>query len=146
MMDALGVGKPSLLKGEENEELSKETMEDIEETRRKLAEVSVSQELDYSMPNAALKAQSSVRYGESSKTTDTDDSAHFKGCQNDFSPQNTPSTQLRQLWWLALSRMEDENLPKCSSLRTAWKTSVVQEHLSDYPSQRGCSSRSGIFA
>lgn len=37
MMDALGVAKPSLLKGEEDEDMSKETMEDIEETSRKLA-------------------------------------------------------------------------------------------------------------
>jgi hypothetical protein len=48
MMDALGVGKPSLLKGDENEEMSRETMEDIEKTRRKLTEVSVSRELNCS--------------------------------------------------------------------------------------------------
>jgi len=47
-MDALGVGKPSLLKGDENEEMSRETMEDIEKTRRKLTEVSVSRELNCS--------------------------------------------------------------------------------------------------
>ena len=58
MMDALGYATSSLLKGAQDEEMSKETMADIEETRRKLMTLPMSVEIPVSV---AAKARLSVK-------------------------------------------------------------------------------------
>jgi len=93
MMDALGVAKSSLLKGDVDKEMSKEMVEDIEETRRKLAEVSMSQELGYSAARTDSRAQSSARSCESAKTVNIDDSLQSQGSQNGFSSRSISSTE-----------------------------------------------------
>jgi hypothetical protein len=50
MMDAMGVGNPSLLEGPKDERLSKETADEVENTRRKLAGISADQKPDTPLP------------------------------------------------------------------------------------------------
>jgi hypothetical protein len=89
MMDALGVAQPSLLKGEEDEEMSREMMEDINETRRTLAKLTVSHKLEDSV---ACKVQSSARSSGSTKTACTDDCFHSQKPRDDVLSQSTSST------------------------------------------------------
>ncbi|KAE9371464.1 hypothetical protein N431DRAFT_24725 [Stipitochalara longipes BDJ] len=66
MVDALGVARSSLLEGTENEEISKETMADIEETRRKLMTLPMSVDRPCSV---IYKVQQSARSCVSTKST-----------------------------------------------------------------------------
>lgn len=50
LMDAMGVGNPSLLEGPKDERLSKETAEDLEETRKKLGGITAGQNPGSSLP------------------------------------------------------------------------------------------------
>jgi hypothetical protein len=88
-MDALGVAQSSSLKGEEDEEISRETMEDIDEARRTLAKLTVSQKLEDSV---ACKVQSSAKSSGSTKTACTDDCFYFQKPRDDVLSQSTSST------------------------------------------------------
>ncbi|KAH9208894.1 hypothetical protein DL95DRAFT_449616 [Leptodontidium sp. 2 PMI_412] len=50
LMDAMGVGNPSLLEGPKDERLSKKTAEDLEETRKKLGGITAGQNPGSSLP------------------------------------------------------------------------------------------------
>ncbi|PMD62597.1 uncharacterized protein K444DRAFT_345967 [Hyaloscypha bicolor E] len=87
MMDALGVAQSSLLEGEEDEEMSREMMEDINETR--MAKLTVSHKLEDSV---ACKVQSSARSSGSTKTACTEDCFHSQKPRDDVLSQSTSST------------------------------------------------------
>jgi Tfp pilus assembly protein FimT len=89
MMDALGVAQSSLLKGEEDEEISRETMEDIDEARRTLAKLTVSQKHEDSM---ACKDQNIAKSSGSTKIACTDDCFHSQKPWDDVLSQSTSST------------------------------------------------------
>ncbi|RDW74872.1 hypothetical protein BP6252_06014 [Coleophoma cylindrospora] len=75
MIDALRVHNPSLLVGSQNEQLSKETMDEVEATRRKLAGISVGQTSDTNLrrPPSTLTSDSSQESWGSSQTNLTDE-------------------------------------------------------------------------
>lgn len=75
MMDALKVHNPSLLVGNKNEQLSKETMDEVEATRRKLAGLSVGQGSDTNSrrPASTLTSESSQASRGSSQSNLTDE-------------------------------------------------------------------------
>jgi hypothetical protein len=89
MMDTLGVANSSLLKAEDGEETSKETMEDIKDTRRTLAELSVDQKLEDS---TVCRVQSCGRSSSWMKTACTDNGLRSQRPRNDVSLQSS-STQ-----------------------------------------------------
>jgi hypothetical protein len=75
MIDALKVHNPSLLVGNKNEQLSKETMDEVDATRRKLAGISVGQgsETNLRRPASTPTSESSQESRGSSQSNLTDE-------------------------------------------------------------------------
>jgi hypothetical protein len=94
MMDKLGVGNPSLLKGAEDEAMSKETMEDIEETRRRLAEVSMGSKPEGSIYGTTLTSQDNWKFTGSGKIEQKGISREVPLAEDTCSFRSTSSTQL----------------------------------------------------
>jgi hypothetical protein len=69
MMDALGVQAPSLLDGPHDENLSRETMEEVENTRRKLESITMDKCKPPCLSGTTLTPQASWNPGEMDETT-----------------------------------------------------------------------------
>jgi len=89
MMNALGYAKSSLLKGAQGEKMSRETLADIEQSRRKLMTLPMSVDVPASM---YFKVQESARSCVPAESTCPKD--HYQESQDNISSLATSSTQL----------------------------------------------------